>query len=241
MNTRIEHDLLGDLAVPADAWYGIQTQRALDNFSITGVPISHFPELVRALAMVKAAAARANSELGVLASPKARAILDACDEIIGKDKVVAFSYTLSDDAGTQLEYSPEGEPMVYLHGHRNILPALERRLEGKTVGDEISATLPPGDAYGEREEDAIQRVPIKHLVTRSKRYQPGMVVRVNTKQGPRDVTITKVGKFNVDVDVNHPYAGKQLTFDIKVETIREATPEELSHGHAHGVAGHSHH
>ncbi|NVK39906.1 MAG: aspartate ammonia-lyase [Oceanospirillaceae bacterium] len=83
MNTRIEHDLLGDLAVPADAWYGIQTQRALDNFSITGVPISHFPELVRALAMVKAAAASANAELGVLDRRKADAILAACDDIVG--------------------------------------------------------------------------------------------------------------------------------------------------------------
>ncbi|MFC6671521.1 aspartate ammonia-lyase [Marinobacterium aestuariivivens] len=82
MNTRIEHDLLGDLAVPEDAWYGIQTQRALDNFSITGVPISHFPELVKALAMVKAAAARANRDLGVLDGRKAEAILTACDEII---------------------------------------------------------------------------------------------------------------------------------------------------------------
>lgn len=82
MNTRIEHDLLGDLAVPADAWYGIQTQRALDNFSITGVPISHFPDFVRALAMVKKAAALANRDLDVLAQDKAEAIVAACDDII---------------------------------------------------------------------------------------------------------------------------------------------------------------
>ncbi|SEG18028.1 aspartate ammonia-lyase [Marinobacterium lutimaris] len=82
MKTRIEHDLLGDLPVPADAWYGIQTQRALDNFSITGVPISHFPQFVRALAMVKSAAARANRDLGSLAPHKADAIIAACDDII---------------------------------------------------------------------------------------------------------------------------------------------------------------
>ncbi|HKI74612.1 MAG TPA: peptidylprolyl isomerase, partial [Pseudomonadales bacterium] len=146
-----------------------------------------------------------------------------------------------DEAGEQLEHSVEDGPMVYLHGHGNILPALERKLAGKSVGDQLSATLPPGDAYGERQDDAIQRVPIKHLVTRTKRFKPGMVVRVNTKQGPRDVTITKVGKFNVDVDVNHPYAGRTLTFDITVQTIRDASPEELSHGHAHGVSGDSHH
>jgi aspartate ammonia-lyase len=81
MNMRVEHDLLGDLAVPAEAWYGIQTQRALDNFSITGVPISHFPALVRALVQVKSAAAWANRELGVLPAEKADAIIAACDEI----------------------------------------------------------------------------------------------------------------------------------------------------------------
>ncbi len=81
MNMRVEHDLLGDLAVPAGAWYGIQTQRALDNFSITGVPISHFPALVRALVQVKSAAAWANRELGVLPAEKADAIIAACDEI----------------------------------------------------------------------------------------------------------------------------------------------------------------
>jgi aspartate ammonia-lyase len=81
MNTRIEHDLLGDMAIPADAWYGIQTQRAVDNFSITGVPISHFPELIKALVLVKKAAAKANSELGTLDQTKADAIMNACDDI----------------------------------------------------------------------------------------------------------------------------------------------------------------
>ncbi|MEZ5609904.1 MAG: aspartate ammonia-lyase [Rhodocyclaceae bacterium] len=83
MNTRIEHDLLGDMELPADTWFGVQTQRAVDNFAITGVPISHFPHFVNALAMVKAAAARANQELGLLAPHKAEAIVAACDEIIG--------------------------------------------------------------------------------------------------------------------------------------------------------------
>ena len=82
MNTRVEHDLLGDLEVPADAYYGVQTQRALDNFNITGVPISHFPEFIRALAMVKSAAAHANKELGQLDAVKADAIMGACDDII---------------------------------------------------------------------------------------------------------------------------------------------------------------
>lgn len=81
LKTRIEHDLLGDLEIPAEAWYGIQTQRAVDNFSITGVPISHFPELVRALALVKMASAKANVHLGTLEQTKAEVIISACDEI----------------------------------------------------------------------------------------------------------------------------------------------------------------
>ena len=82
MTTRIEHDLLGDLAVPAEAWYGVQTQRALDNFAITGIPISHFPELINALAMVKSAAAAANRDLGLLAPAKAEVIIAACQDVI---------------------------------------------------------------------------------------------------------------------------------------------------------------
>lgn len=82
MSTRIEHDLLGDLPVPAEAWYGIQTQRALDNFHITGVPISHYPHFVNALVMVKAAAAKANGELGLLPPHKVEAIVAACEDIM---------------------------------------------------------------------------------------------------------------------------------------------------------------
>src|SRR3712207_8189615 len=80
--TRIEHDLLGDLAVPASAYYGVQTARALDNFQITGIPLSHFPNFVRSLAMVKKAAARANRKLGLLPEKLERAISTACDEVI---------------------------------------------------------------------------------------------------------------------------------------------------------------
>lgn len=152
-----------------------------------------------------------------------------------------LSYRVTDETGAEIENRPPDDPLVYLHGQRNILPALERALAGKSVGDEINITLAPELAYGYRNEDGIQRVPIKHLLTRLKRYQPGMRVRVNTNQGPRDVTIVKVGKFNVDVDINHPYAGKTLTFEMTVQSIREPTPEELVHRHAHGVDGLAHH
>ena len=131
--------------------------------------------------------------------------------------------------------------MFYLHGYRNLLPALERELEGKTVGDELEVSLRPDQAYGYRRDDAVQRVPIKHLLTRARKYQPGMIVKVNTKQGPKDVTVVKVGKFNVDVDFNHPYADKTLKFEIAITGIRSATAEELAHRHAHGAHGEAHH
>ena len=160
---------------------------------------------------------------------------------IENGKVVAFSYVLKDGAGEEVERSESSSPMVYLHGYRNILPALEEALSGKSEGDDLSVTLPPERAYGLRKDDSIQRIPIKHLVGRPKRLKPGMAVKVNTKEGTRDVVVIKVGKFNVDVDTNHPLAGKTVTFDMSIEKVREATPDELSHRHTHGIDGDHHH
>ena len=159
---------------------------------------------------------------------------------VQKDMVVAFSYVLKDDTGNEIERSAENAPMVYLHGHRNVLAGIEEVLDGKAPGDEVSVTLPPERAYGMRQQNSFQRIPIKHLLTRARRYEPGMVVQVNTKEGPRQVVVVKAGKFNVDVDLNHPLAGRTLTFDMKVEQIRESTRDERAHGHAHGIEGEAH-
>ena len=162
--------------------------------------------------------------------------------MIKKNTVVAFHYVLRDEAGAQVEASSPDEPMIYLHGgYRNLLPALESALEGRSPGEELSITLPPEKAYGTRREDAVQRVPIKHLLQKKKRYQPGEVVQVNTQEGARDCVIVKVGKFNVDVDTNHPLAGKTLTFDITIHDVRDATADEISHRHSHGWEGGGHH
>lgn len=158
---------------------------------------------------------------------------------IEKDKVVYFHYTLMGEDGQAFETSTNSHPMTYLHGHNNILPALEAEFEGKQAGDQFQATLPPEKAYGVRNESGVQRIPIKHLTTKGK-LKKGMAVKVNTDNGQRDVTIVKVGKFNVDVDTNHPLAGMTLTFDISIEDVREAQAEELAHGHVHGVGGHHH-
>lgn len=164
--------------------------------------------------------------------------------MIEKNKVVAFHYVLTHESGEEIENSHGDEPMVYLHGgYRNLLPKLEEAFEGKAKGDDFEVTLPPEQAYGVRVEDATQRIPIKHLLTKAKRYRPGMAVKVNTSDGPRDVVITKVGKFNVDVDTNHPLAGVVVTFKVEIEDIRDATDEEISHRHSHGwdPANHHHH
>jgi len=158
---------------------------------------------------------------------------------IAKDTVVQFHYTLKDDKGELIESTEGKDPMAYLHGHNNIIPGLEKALEGKAVGDSFSVTIEPQDGYGERKENAMQRISLKHLQG-ARKWKPGMMAFVETDQGYRQVTVVKVGKFNADVDTNHPLAGMTLLFDIQIADIREASEEEKAHGHAHGVGGHHH-
>ena len=131
---------------------------------------------------------------------------------IADKAVVQFHYTLKDEAGKEIESSLEGEPLAYLHGYKNMLVGVEKALCDKEAGDKFSVTLQPEDAYGERQEDAIQRVPVKHLQGADK-WQPGMTALIQTEQGERQVTVVKVGKFMVTIDINPPLAGKVLTFD----------------------------
>lgn len=157
---------------------------------------------------------------------------------ITKDSVVQFHYTLT-EGDKQLESTAGSDPMAYLHGHGNIIVGLENAMEGKSEGDRFSVTVEPIDAYGERKQDASQRISLKHLQG-AKKWRPGMVAWVETDQGQRQVTIIKVGKFNADCDLNHPFAGKTLVFDVEIVEVRPATAEEKAHGHAHGVGGHHH-
>jgi FKBP-type peptidyl-prolyl cis-trans isomerase SlyD len=154
------------------------------------------------------------------------------------NKVVSFHYSLTDQDGSQLDSSRERQPMSYLHGARNIIPGLERAMAGKSAGDEFQVTIEPRDAYGERSEAKIQRIPSKHFT--QGRLEPGQLVSIRTRQGPVQGTVLKVGRFNVDVDVNHPLAGKTLTFDVEITEVRDATREEVSHGHVHGPGGVEH-
>ena len=161
---------------------------------------------------------------------------------IEKDKVVSIHYKAK-EGDEVLESSYIAAPMLYLHGHGGVFPALEEALVGKVAGDNITVTLTPEQAYGERDENAIQRVSLKHLVNQGKKkekYRPGMIVYLNTKHGPQPAMVVKAGLKTLDVDVNHPFAGKTLTFEVEVMDVRDATEEELTHGHAHGAGGHQH-
>ena len=154
-------------------------------------------------------------------------------------KVVSFHYTLCDEHGEQLESSREGDPMTYLHGAGNIIPGLEKAMVGKVAGDQFETSVEPAEAYGERDENGVQRIPAKHF-KQAGRLEPGQMVVLQTRQGPRQVRVVKVGRFNVDIDTNHPMAGLSLTFDVEVTDVRDATAEEVTHGHVHGPGGVDH-
>lgn len=162
--------------------------------------------------------------------------------IIEKDKVVSFHYRLSEPGSEVLENSHKGSSMVYLHGHNGMLIGLEEALAGKKAGDNFTAVIEPKKAYGEVRQNAVQRVSIKHVIKSKKKtkYKAGMIVQINSAEGPRDVVVVKAGLKNLDVNTNHPFAGKTLQFEIEVVDVRDASADEISHGHAHGVGGHQH-
>ncbi len=158
---------------------------------------------------------------------------------IENNTVVTFHYTLSDREGSQLETSRDGEPTSYLHGAGNIIRGLEQAMAGRQAGEAFSLELPPEQAYGHRNEQLQQRVPVKHLIFRGK-LKAGMHVQLNTDQGRRSVTVLKAGRHSADIDANHPLAGRHLNFDVEIVAVRAAEEEELAHGHAHGPGGHHH-
>lgn len=159
--------------------------------------------------------------------------------VIDNDAVVTIHYRLSEPGGDMIEESHGREPLVYLHGHRGLLGGVEAALAGKQAGDRVSVTLPPEQAYGLRNDQAITRVPKSHVVGDAKNrvYKPGMVVRVNADDHARAVVVVKVGLKMLDVDANHPLAGRTLTFDLEVVEVRPASAEEVAHGHVHGTGG----
>ena len=157
---------------------------------------------------------------------------------IEKDRVVRFHYTVGEVGQPATESSQGGDPLAILIGHGNIIPGLEKAMEGHEAGATFAVDVSAADAYGERREGLSQRIAKKHFG--EQRLIAGMQVVLQTDYGPRAVTIEKVGMSVVDVDLNHPMAGKSLHFDIEVVEVREASAEELEHGHVHGDGGHQH-
>ena len=158
---------------------------------------------------------------------------------IAANCVAYIHYTLTDPAGAVLDSSSGGEPLAYLHGAGNIIPGLEKALEGKQAGDKLDVTVAPEDGYGTRDEGLVQQVP-RRAFQGVKDIKPGMRFHANTGHGATQVTVTQVQGDMVTIDGNHALAGITLTFAVEVTKVREATSEELMHGHVHGPGGHHH-
>jgi len=160
--------------------------------------------------------------------------------VIAQDTVVLIHYTLTNESGETLDSSSGGDPLAYLHGQGNIIPGLEKALEGKQAGDKLSVRVEPAAGYGLRDESLVQQVPRRQFGGAN--VQPGMQFHAQTSQGhARVVTVKRIQGDMVVVDGNHPLAGEVLNFDVEVTEVREATAEELEHGHVHGPGGHHHH
>jgi FKBP-type peptidyl-prolyl cis-trans isomerase SlyD len=158
---------------------------------------------------------------------------------ITADAVVSIHYTLKDDGGAVLDSSAGGEPLVYIQGHGNLVPGLEKALEGKSAGTTLAVTVTPAEGYGVRDAKLVQRSP-KRSLQGSGEIRKGMQFQARTDDGMRVFTVTAVVGDMVTLDGNHPLADQNLHFDVEVVAVRAATAEELEHGHVHGAGGHHH-
>jgi FKBP-type peptidyl-prolyl cis-trans isomerase SlyD len=152
---------------------------------------------------------------------------------IAQNSVVAFHYTLTNDEGEVLDSSEGREPLTYLHGAGNIIPGLEKELEGRENGEKLQVAVNPEEGYGETQPSLVQEVP-RDSFQGVESIEPGMQFQAQTQGGPLMVTVTKVEGDTVVVDGNHPLAGQTLNFDVEIAEVREASEEEVEHGHVHG-------
>ncbi len=158
---------------------------------------------------------------------------------IENKRVISLTYTLKDNDDNVIDQSNDGS-FCYLHGASNIIPGLENALAGKAAGDELSVSIPPEEGYGVRDDERIQDVP-RNMFPPEQEIEAGMQFNAQSPEGQSIVVVVaKVEEDTVTVDGNHPLAGVQLNFDVKVMEIRDATAEELEHGHVHGPHGHAH-
>jgi FKBP-type peptidyl-prolyl cis-trans isomerase SlyD len=155
---------------------------------------------------------------------------------ISKDKVASIHYTLRDNEGTIIDSSEGRDPLNYLHGSGNLIAGMEEGLEGKSKGDKLNLKIQPDKGYGEKDESLVQKVP--RSAFGGQEVKTGM--RFSTNQGGV-VSVTHVGLDSITVDGNHPLAGVELNFAVEVMDVRDATQDEISHGHVHGPGDHHHH
>ena len=158
---------------------------------------------------------------------------------IAADRVVTIHYTLKDDKGVVLDSSSGGEPLAYIQGHGNLVVGLEKALEGKQDGAALAVVVSPQDGYGVHDAALIQRVP-KRSLQGSGEIKKGMQFQGQTGDGMRLFTVTAIVGDMITLDGNHPLADQTLHFDVQIVGVREATAEELEHGHVHGAGGHHH-
>jgi FKBP-type peptidyl-prolyl cis-trans isomerase SlyD len=161
-------------------------------------------------------------------------------QIIADGKVVSIQYTLRNGDGEVLDQSTPGDPLHYLHGAGNIVPGLERQLTGLAVGARLSAAVPPAEGYGEANPEGRQRIPKSAFGGIA--LEPGLELYTHGPDGsPLPLWVVGVGIDTVEVDFNHPLAGQTLHFAVEVLALRDATADEMTHGHAHGPTGHEGH
>ncbi len=158
---------------------------------------------------------------------------------IGERTVATFNYTLTDAAGKVIDSSDGRAPLSYLHGAGNIVPGLEKEMSGKKQGDTFNVVVAPEEGYGMPNPMMIQVVP-REAFQGVDMLEVGMEFQAQTPQGPMSVAIAKIDGDEVTVDGNHPLAGQTLHFAIEVTDVRDASLEELTHGHVHGPGGHHH-
>ena len=159
---------------------------------------------------------------------------------IATNKAVSIEYTLTNDAGEVIDSSAGGAPLVYLQGAGNIIPGLEKALDGKAVGEELTVTVEPEDAYGEYSAELVSTLSAS-MFEGVDQLEVGMQFHASGPDGQMQiVTIRDLDGDDVTVDGNHPLAGQRLTFKVKVVAVRDASEEEVAHGHVHGEGGHQH-
>jgi len=160
--------------------------------------------------------------------------------LVAKNRVVLFDYTLTDNDGQTIDSSDGGEPLAYLHGSGNIIPGLEAAMLGRRAGESFTVNIAPEDGYGPRYPEMQQAVP-SHLFEGVEEFEVGMQFHAEDGNGtPRLVTVVAVEGDAITVDGNHPLAGVELNFDVTIIDVRDASAEELEHGHVHGAGGHHH-